>query len=61
VSGTPAFFIGPSGSADKITGTLVSGAQPLARFTQIIEDLLKVAGQADNSKPKKVEERKESP
>jgi protein-disulfide isomerase len=57
VSGTPAFFIGPSGSGDKITGTLVTGAQPLARFKQVIEDLLKVA-EAEKSKPKKAEERK---
>ena len=28
VSGTPAFFIGPSGAGEKITGTMVTGAQP---------------------------------
>ena len=61
VSGTLAFFIGPSGSGDKITGTLVSGAQPLARFTQIIEDLLKVAGQGGDSKLKKEGEKRQSP
>ena len=52
VSGTPAFFIGPSASGDKITGTMVSGAQPLARFKQVIEDLLKVDNQADKSRSK---------
>ena len=57
VSGTPAFFIGPSGSGEKITGTIVNGAQPLARFKQIIDDLLKVA-EVEKAKPKKVEERK---
>lgn len=41
VRGTPAFFIGPSGSGEKITGTMVTGAQPLARFKQIIEEALK--------------------
>jgi len=51
VNGTPAFFIGPSGSGEKITGTLVSGAQPLTRFKQIIDDLLKGANQADKSRP----------
>jgi protein-disulfide isomerase len=59
VNGTPAFFIGPSGSGEKITGTLISGAQPLISFKQVIDDLLKVA-EAEESKPKKVEERKES-
>jgi protein-disulfide isomerase len=58
VSGTPAFFIGPSGSGEKITGTLVSGAQPLTRFKQVIEDLLKVANQADKSMPKNEEVRR---
>jgi protein-disulfide isomerase len=53
VSGTPAFFIGLSGSGEKITGTLVSGAQPLARFKQVIDEVLKVANQAHKSKPEK--------
>jgi protein-disulfide isomerase len=60
VNGTPAFFIGPSGSGEKITGTLVSGAQPLARFKQVIDEILKVA-EAEKTKPKKVEAQKESP
>ncbi len=53
VTGTPAFFIGPSGSGENITGTMVSGAQPLARFKQIIDDLLKVASQTGTAKPTK--------
>lgn len=59
VTGTPAFVIGQSGG-DKITGTLVSGAQPLTRFTQVIDELLKVAGQDDNSKLKKEGEKRQS-
>jgi protein-disulfide isomerase len=53
VSGTPTFFIGPSGSGHKIIGTVLSGAQPLARFKQVIDDLLKVPAQTDKSKPDK--------
>jgi protein-disulfide isomerase len=52
VSGTPSFFIGPSGSGEKITGTMVTGAQPLATFKQVIDGLL-VANQAEKSKPEK--------
>jgi protein-disulfide isomerase len=52
VNGTPAFFIGLSESGEKITGTMVSGAQPLDRFKQVIDDLLKVASQADKPKTK---------
>ena len=52
VNGTPAFFIGPSGSGEKITATLVSGAQPVARFKQVIDDLLKIINQADSARPK---------
>lgn len=48
VSGTPAFFIGSSGSGEKLTGTMVNGAQTLARFQQVIEEILKIANQADN-------------
>ncbi len=51
VSGTPSFFIGPSGSGGKITGTMVRGAQPLARFRQVIENALRVAGKAQTLKP----------
>ena len=36
VRGTPSFIIGKSGSGETITGTLVRGAQPLARFQQVI-------------------------
>lgn len=61
VNGTPAFFIGPSGSGEKITGTLVSGAQPLARFKQVIDNFLKVGNQADKSEARKEPERKETP
>jgi protein-disulfide isomerase len=61
VRGTPAFFIGPSGSGDKITGTLVSGAQPLGRFKHVIDDLLKMATQGGTSATENQVERKESP
>ena len=36
VRGTPSFVIGKSGSGETITGTLVRGAQPFARFQQVI-------------------------
>ena len=36
VNGTPAFFIGPSGSGEKITATMVSGAQPLAGLDRLL-------------------------
>lgn len=52
VRGTPSFFIGPSGSGEKITGKMVRGAQPLSRFRQVIENLLKTASKAGQSKPK---------
>ena len=51
VRGTPSFFIGPSGSGGKITGTIVRGAQPLARFRRVIENVLRVAGKAQTLKP----------
>ncbi len=51
VRGTPSFFIGPRGSGGKITGTIVRGAQPLARFRRVIENVLKVAGKAQTLKP----------
>jgi len=50
VRGTPSFFIGPSGPGEKIAGTMVTGAQPLARFKQIIEETFKVAAQSGESK-----------
>ncbi len=40
IRGTPSFFIGKSGPGDSITGTIVRGAQPLANFQTIIEQLL---------------------
>ncbi|MFQ5521834.1 MAG: DsbA family protein, partial [Candidatus Methylomirabilia bacterium] len=43
VRGTPSFIIGPTGSGATITGTIVRGAQPLARFKQVIESALKAA------------------
>lgn len=48
VSGTPSFVIGPSGSGEKITGTVVVGARPHATFKQVIESALKTA--KENSK-----------
>ncbi len=51
VRGTPSFFIGPSESGGKITGTIVRGAQPLNRFRQVIENVLRVAGKAQTLKP----------
>lgn len=41
VRGTPSFIIGKSGSSDSITGTIVRGAQPLAKFRQVIESVQK--------------------
>ncbi len=41
VRGTPSFIIGKSGSGETITGTLVRGAQPFARFQQVIEAVQK--------------------
>ncbi len=51
VRGTPSFFIGPSGSGERITGTMVRGAQPLNRFRQVIENVLKAASKAQTVKP----------
>ncbi|MFQ5849330.1 MAG: thioredoxin domain-containing protein [Candidatus Binatia bacterium] len=51
VRGTPSFIIGPRGSGEKITGTMVRGAQPLARFRQVIENVLRVASKGRKSKP----------
>ena len=51
VRGTPSFFIGPSGSGGKITGTMVRGAQPVAKFRQVIARALKTAGSGQSSKP----------
>ncbi len=46
--GTPSFVIGPSASGEKITGTIVRGAQPLARFKQEIESALKTASKGNS-------------
>jgi protein-disulfide isomerase len=51
VRGTPSFFIGPSGPGEKFTATIVTGAQPFARFKQVIEEALKAASQGGKSKP----------
>jgi len=40
IKGTPSFFIGKSDPGDLITGTIVRGAQPLANFQKIIDQLL---------------------
>jgi protein-disulfide isomerase len=40
IRGTPSFFIGKSGSEDSLTGTIVRGAQPLANFQGILDQLL---------------------
>lgn len=37
VRGTPSFIIGTSGTGDTISGTIVRGAQPFAKFQQVIE------------------------
>ena len=41
VRGTPSFIIGKSGAGDTITGMIVRGAQPLAKFQQVIEAVQK--------------------
>ncbi|MFQ5803056.1 MAG: thioredoxin domain-containing protein [Candidatus Methylomirabilales bacterium] len=48
VSGTPSFVIGPSGSGETITGTVVIGAQPPATFKQVIENALKGPSKSDS-------------
>ena len=40
IRGTPSFFIGKSGPGDSITGTIVRGAQPLANFQTIIDQVI---------------------
>ena len=50
VRGTPSFVIGKSGSGDTITGTIVRGAQALAKFQQVIELAQKVQP-PNNGKP----------
>lgn len=51
VRGTPSFFIGPSGSGETIPGAMVTGAQPLARFKQVIESVLEAASKGGEPKP----------
>jgi len=51
VRGTPSFFIGPSGSGEKITGTMVRGAQPVAKFRQVLDSVLKAASSGQSLKP----------
>lgn len=50
VQGTPTFFIGRIGTGDTITGTMVNGAQPVARFRQVIESILKAASSSQSLK-----------
>ena len=47
VSGTPSFVIGPTGSGETITGTVVIGAQPYDVFRQVIESTLKAVRTPD--------------
>ncbi len=58
IRGTPSFFVGKSGSGDSITGTIIRGAQPLAKFQTIIDQLLSdhgsdagVSPESDESPP----------
>ncbi len=58
IRGTPSFFIGKSGSGDSITGTIIRGAQPLANFQGILDQLLSdqasdvgVSPESDESPP----------
>ena len=43
VRGTPSFFIGPTEPGDKITGTMIVGAQPLESFKRVIDGMLATA------------------
>lgn len=40
VTGTPGFFLGLTRKGTTIQGTLISGAQPFARFTKLLDQLL---------------------
>ncbi len=40
VTGTPGFFLGLTRKGATIQGTLISGAQPLARFAKLFDELL---------------------
>lgn len=58
IRGTPSFFVGKSGSGDSITGMIIRGAQPLAKFQTIINQLLNdhgsdtgVSPESDESPP----------
>jgi protein-disulfide isomerase len=46
IRGTPTFVIGPT--ADSIRGRIISGAQPLAAFTAVIDSLLASVGAGRN-------------
>ncbi|MFQ5988681.1 MAG: thioredoxin domain-containing protein [Candidatus Methylomirabilales bacterium] len=47
VGGTPSFIIGPSGSGEQITGTILVGARPADTFTQVIDKALQAASKAN--------------
>lgn len=40
IRGTPSFFAGRTESGEKITGTMIAGAQPLENFKRVIDGLL---------------------
>jgi protein-disulfide isomerase len=40
VRGTPSFFVGRSESGEKITGTMIVGAQPFENFKRMIDGIL---------------------
>ncbi len=52
ISGTPSFFVGKSGSGDSITCTIIRGAQPLATFQAIIQQLLSDHASKADASPK---------
>lgn len=47
MSGTPSFVIGPSGSGEQITGTVVVGAQHAATFNQVIDKALQAVSKTN--------------
>jgi len=51
IRGTPSFFIGKSGPQDSITGTIIRGAQPLANFRTVIDQLLSKPGSKADAPP----------
>ena len=46
VRATPTFFIGPTGLGEKISGKMLVGAQSLARFRELIDEMLKNPGRS---------------